>query len=346
MSDETPNLALPFILPAQAQKHVTHNEALLALDALTQLVITADGTEPPPSPADGTCYWILPDATGAWSGKSGRIAARQDGAWSWLLPRRGWRAFHLASGRLTVFDGTGWQDAALSGDGSLDRLGINATADTTNRLSVASDATLLSHDGTGHQLKLNKAAPTDTASLLFQSAWSGRAEMGLAGSDEFSLKVSPDGSNWITALAIGGNGVPRMETRPAVRAARSTIDQTPASGSTTGFDAMPTMRGGFALGTPVPSGVGARLVVPVSGLYMVGLQVCLLSQAAYGASIVRNGSQAVATLQGQSNISGALTATVTSVTFLTSGDWLAISHQGSAAIGFGAGRTEIFAVMI
>lgn len=25
--DETPNLKLPYILPSQAQKHVTHNEA-------------------------------------------------------------------------------------------------------------------------------------------------------------------------------------------------------------------------------------------------------------------------------------------------------------------------------
>ena len=31
MPDITPNLALPFILPSQAQKHVTHNEALQQL---------------------------------------------------------------------------------------------------------------------------------------------------------------------------------------------------------------------------------------------------------------------------------------------------------------------------
>ena len=36
MPDTTPNLALPFILPAQAQKHVTHNEALQRLDAERQ----------------------------------------------------------------------------------------------------------------------------------------------------------------------------------------------------------------------------------------------------------------------------------------------------------------------
>ena len=34
---DTPRLALPAIEAAQAQKHVTHNEALVLLDALTHL---------------------------------------------------------------------------------------------------------------------------------------------------------------------------------------------------------------------------------------------------------------------------------------------------------------------
>ena len=34
MTDTSSNLKLPFILPSQAQKHVTHNEALQILDAL------------------------------------------------------------------------------------------------------------------------------------------------------------------------------------------------------------------------------------------------------------------------------------------------------------------------
>ena len=34
--DQTPNLTLPYIMAAQAQKHVTHNEALRALDVIVQ----------------------------------------------------------------------------------------------------------------------------------------------------------------------------------------------------------------------------------------------------------------------------------------------------------------------
>jgi hypothetical protein len=37
MSNTSTHLALPYIVPAQAQKHVTHNEALYILDAIVQL---------------------------------------------------------------------------------------------------------------------------------------------------------------------------------------------------------------------------------------------------------------------------------------------------------------------
>ena len=48
MPDDTDILGLPLILPAQAQKHVTHNEALVALDVIVQLsVINRDQTVPP-----------------------------------------------------------------------------------------------------------------------------------------------------------------------------------------------------------------------------------------------------------------------------------------------------------
>lgn len=80
--------------------------------------------------------------------------------------------------------------------------GINASADNTNRRSISSDAVLLNHAGAGHQVKVNKATVADTASLLFQSNWSGRAEMGLAGTDNFAVKVSADGPTWSTALSV------------------------------------------------------------------------------------------------------------------------------------------------
>ena len=71
--DETPNLALPYIVAAQAQKHVTHNEAIRALDAVVQIgALDRDLAAPPGSPANGDRYIVAPSASGAWLGKVGQ----------------------------------------------------------------------------------------------------------------------------------------------------------------------------------------------------------------------------------------------------------------------------------
>lgn len=200
--DTTPNLALPYLMAAQAQKHVTHNEAIRMLDALVQpAVLDRHLASPPASPAEGDRYIVAAAATGAWAGHEGAIAAFQDGAWAVFAPRQGWTAWIADEAVLVAWDGAAWITAG--GGGSVNPtplVGVNATADATNRLSVAAPATLLNHEGDGHQLKINKAAAADTASLLYQTAFSGRAEMGLAGDDNFHVKVSPDGTTWYEAM--------------------------------------------------------------------------------------------------------------------------------------------------
>jgi hypothetical protein len=61
-------------MPPKAQKHVTHNETLLLLDAVAQLTIAGLAAAPPQSQAEGACYLIDAAASGAWAGKSGPIA--------------------------------------------------------------------------------------------------------------------------------------------------------------------------------------------------------------------------------------------------------------------------------
>ena len=69
MSDATTLLLLPYILAAQSQKHVTHNDALRILDGLVQLsVLDRDLTAPPGSPADGDRFLVASGATGDWAG--------------------------------------------------------------------------------------------------------------------------------------------------------------------------------------------------------------------------------------------------------------------------------------
>ncbi|MEY4983449.1 MAG: hypothetical protein RIR62_1715 [Pseudomonadota bacterium] len=204
MSDDTPLLSLPLILPSQAQKHVTHNEALRLLDVMVQLAVTdRTRTTPPAAPAEGDRHLIAAGATGAWAGRAGQIAAFWGGAWLYLLPRDGWMLRVVAEGLTLAYAGGLWAPATTAPEQSA-TWGVNATADNTNRLSVAAPATLLSHEGAGHQLKINKAADTDTASLLFQTAFSGRAEIGTMGEDALGFKVSANGSAFVTALRADG----------------------------------------------------------------------------------------------------------------------------------------------
>jgi hypothetical protein len=196
MPDQSANLSLPLMLPAQAQKHVTHNEALAVLDTLVQLVVlTRTLTLPPATPAEGERH-IVPAGPTGWGGPAGSIAAFLQGAWTYHSPRPGWQAHVLAEARDVIWQGSAWGDPALSAA----TLGINTAADTTNRLAVASPATLFTHEGAGHQVKVNKAAAGQTASLLFQTGFSGRAEIGLAGNDDLTAKVSADGAVWAEAL--------------------------------------------------------------------------------------------------------------------------------------------------
>jgi hypothetical protein len=69
---------------------------------------------------------------------------------------------------------------------------------------VSAQATLLNHADGSHQIKVNKSSATATASLLYQDAFSGRAEIALTGNDDFSVKVSADGGTWRTAVAATG----------------------------------------------------------------------------------------------------------------------------------------------
>ncbi len=204
MSATTPRSALPLLAAAQAQKHVTHNEALLQLDALVfARFLDRDLTAPPASPADGDTYLVHAAATGDWSGQDGAIAYAVDSAWRFYAPFAGLAAFVVDEARLIIFNGTAWVDyASVLNLSNIPLVGVNTTADATNKLAVKSSAVLFDNVGNGLQAKINKHASGDTASLLYQTNYSGRAEIGLTGDDDFHFKVSPDGAAWFDGFDI------------------------------------------------------------------------------------------------------------------------------------------------
>ena len=283
--DTTPNLSLPYIMAAQAQKHVTHNEAIRTLDAILQLaVLDRDLAAPPASPVDGNRYIVAASPTGAWTGQAGRIAAYQDGAWAFFTAREGWLAWIADENALAAFDGTAWIAAAGGSVNPTPLVGVNATADTTNRLSVAAPATLLNHAGAGHQLKINKAAAADTASLLYQDAFSGRAEMGLAGDDDFHVKVSADGTSWKEAVVVDrATGVVRLPLTPGrekLTAARTYYV------ATTGSDA----NNGLSAGSPFAT-IGKAASVITDALDLGGQTVTIqLADGTYASGLSLTGS--------------------------------------------------------
>lgn len=204
--DDTANLKLPYVMPSQIQQHVTHNEALRMLDALVQLsALDRDRAAPPAEPGEGDRHIVGTGAGGEWSGRDGQLAAWQDGGWIYFQPEEGWQAWIVTEKEVAVFEGGAW--GAVSGRfQNLPMVGINATADAANRLAVSAGATLLDNEGGDHRLKINKAARGDTATLLFQSGYQGRAEIGLAGDDDLRMKLSADGAGWTETLRLTPQG--------------------------------------------------------------------------------------------------------------------------------------------
>jgi hypothetical protein len=210
---ETPVLGLPTLVAEQAQKHVTHNEALRALDAIVQLSVkNRDLAAPPGAPAEGDRHVVADAATGAWSGHDGEVAVREDGSWAFHAPGAGWRAWIEEEGTLVIFDGVEWVEigATIAELQSLALFGIGTIADATNPFAAKLNKALwtartVAEGGDGDlRYTLNKEGAADVLSLLFQSGFSGRAEIGLVGDDDLAIKVSADGSAWIEALRLSG----------------------------------------------------------------------------------------------------------------------------------------------
>ena len=211
--DHSARLALPYLAAGQMQKHVTLNEALTRLDALVQTaVVSRTTTVEPGAPVDGA-LWILPaNATGAdWSARSaGTLLRAERGGWTVVEAGDGLIALVLDADELVVRQGGVWVElgARLGVAQTLARLGVGTTADAANPFAARLNAALWTAleagaGGTGDlRMTLNKETAGDVLSLLFQSGYGGRAELGLVGDDDLRLKVSGDGTGWSEAFAV------------------------------------------------------------------------------------------------------------------------------------------------
>lgn len=209
--DASARLGLPYLVAGQMQKHVTVNEALTRLDLLVQMRIASRTTTvQPASPAEGDLYILPEGATGAdWSGRASGDLVRADiGGWTAEIAPKGAIALIADEGRVVVRHEGGWTPMGerLGEIQNVDRIGLNATADAGNPFAARVGKALWTAPGGGEggdlRFTFNKESAADVLSLLFQSGWSGRAELGLIGDDDLLLKVSADGSTWREALRV------------------------------------------------------------------------------------------------------------------------------------------------
>ncbi|KQN19389.1 hypothetical protein ASE86_12940 [Sphingomonas sp. Leaf33] len=105
----TARLGLPLLVPGQAQKEMTHNEALTLLAIAVQPSVLALGmTTPPADPATGACWIVGPVPTGAWAGQANAIAGWTIGGWRFVPPHSGFSVHVAPLGRQATFRSGTW----------------------------------------------------------------------------------------------------------------------------------------------------------------------------------------------------------------------------------------------
>lgn len=195
---ETTQLGLPFVAAAQAQKHVTVNEAFARLDALANLRLQSTGaTTPPLAPEEGEAYFVPSGAVNAWDGQSGKIAVFANGGWVFVTPKVGWQAYVEDIERSAVFDGTDWLEGAVAisenGAATLHRVlefdhVISAGADNSTTVDIPAGAQVIGVTG----------VVTATVAGTGLTGW----RVGVAGSDNrYGSGLNPGYGSWLRGLS-------------------------------------------------------------------------------------------------------------------------------------------------
>ena len=104
-------LSLPLMAASQADKHVTFNAAITALDWLMQPSVKSRNlTTPPEAPGEADCFIPAAGARDAWMGHADDLAAFVAGGWLFVTPQEGWTAWDATARRPIRFVSGRWQD--------------------------------------------------------------------------------------------------------------------------------------------------------------------------------------------------------------------------------------------
>lgn len=194
MSD-TARFNLPLLDAAQAQKHVTLNEALVRADALgAGRVESRDQGAPPGAPADGEVHIVGAGASGDWLGRDGDLAVFLNGGWVFVAPYSGQAVWVEAEGLRVCRVGGNWVEGRIAGAAG-GAATIARTIEIDHVLATGSVST-------------TTAVIPDKAIVLGAT---GRVTAAISGATGWSLGVAADpvryGSGYGTALNAFAQGV-------------------------------------------------------------------------------------------------------------------------------------------
>ncbi len=113
MAEATERYVLPLLQSGQSQKEITHNEALIRLDALLHLAVESQAAmAPPASPEPGQCWIVAVPASDAWAGQEGLVAQFHAGGWNFIEPADGCLAWVKDEGLFAYRSAGDWRSDA------------------------------------------------------------------------------------------------------------------------------------------------------------------------------------------------------------------------------------------
>ena len=292
--------------------------AYVALTAARAVTLPAAASYP-----TGTILWIV-DESGSCSGTKYIAINRAgsdtiDGGASATL-----NGAYMAIG-IESNGANAWTIVSKIPNVALTLLGVGTAPDPSNPLSVKASQALFNAISASFTAYVNKAASGATASINFQDGFSGRAQVGLLGNDQFTIEVSPDGSSWTNAMVVdAATGAPSFANqRTPVSDANYTVLATDREVAYTALTAARTV----ALPSASSSPAGTPLIVVDesgscsttntvtinrAGSDTIGGKTSLVIASAYGyARLISNGSNKWAVAGRSANI----------VTFASSGTY-------------------------
>jgi hypothetical protein len=116
MMSGSARLNMPFLIPGQAQKEFFHNEALQTLDLVAAAAVEeGPRSDPPATPALGSCYIVGSSPTSEWAGKSNCLAGYTSGGWRLIQPLEGMSAYVKATGTWASYRAGAWELGKVRG---------------------------------------------------------------------------------------------------------------------------------------------------------------------------------------------------------------------------------------